>query len=111
MTSHDWQTIIDTLGDTMRLLILTALVLVWTAGYCVAGDKLDLASEQDKTSYSIGYQVGGDFKQQAVELRPDMLVKGIQDALASNEPQLTPEQMLTALTELKKQTEATQKGQ
>jgi len=95
----------------MKLQLLTVLVLVLSAGYCLAGEKLDLASEQDKISYSIGYQVGGDFKQQAVELRPDMLVKGIQDALASNEPQLTPEQMLTALTELKKQTEGKQKGQ
>lgn len=95
----------------MKLQALIALVLVLPAGYCLAGEKLDLASEQDKIGYSIGYQVGGDFKQQAVELRPSMLVKGIQDALASNEPQLTPEQMLTALTELKKQTEATQKGQ
>lgn len=95
----------------MKLLAMTALALIWPASDCLAADKTDLAREQDKISYSIGYQVGGDFKRQAIELRPDMLVKGIQVALAGGEPQLTPEQMLSALAELKRQTEARPKGQ
>lgn len=70
-----------------------------------------LASEQDKFNDKIGYQVGGNFKRQAVELQPDMLVKGIQDALGGGEPELTPKQMLSALAELKKQSEARPKGQ
>lgn len=92
----------------MKFLILAALVLVWTSGNCFAGEKLNLASDQEKISYSIGYQVGGDLKQQAIELRPSMLVKGIQDAQSGSEPQLTPEQMHDSLIELKKRADAAQ---
>ncbi len=95
----------------MKFLLLTALVLVWPAGHCQAANKPDLATEQGKIGYSIGYQVGGDLKRQTVELRPDMLVKGIQDAQAGGEPQLTPEQMRASLIELNKRSESVQKKQ
>ena len=44
------------------------------------------ATENEKTSYSVGYQIGGDFKAQGVELDPDSLVQGIRDALTKKEP-------------------------
>ena len=93
----------------MKLWLLTAISMVLSAGYCLAGETLNMASDQDKISYSIGYQVGGDFKRQAVELRPEMMVKGIQDAMTGGEPQLTPEQMRDSLIELKKRADAAQK--
>jgi len=95
----------------MRFLILAALALVWNSGNCFAGEKLDLASEQAKISYSIGYQVGGDLKMQKIAVRQEMLLKGIQDALAGSEPQLTPEQMRDSLIELKKRADAAQQKQ
>ena len=94
----------------MRSVILAVLVL-WTSGNCFAGEKLDLSSEQSKISYSIGYQVGGDLKMQQVEVRQEMLLKGIQDALAGGEPQLTPEQMRESLIELKRRADAAQQKQ
>lgn len=47
---------------------------------------------KDKVSYSIGLNIGFNFKKQSVELSPDLLAQGIKDALASK-PQLTEEQV------------------
>lgn len=89
------------------LIAFSSLVLVSTV--CAAGDKLELKTENDKVNYSVGYQIGGDFKRQQVELKPDAMVKGIEDALSGAEPFMTPEEMRTTLIDLKKRIVEAQK--
>lgn len=69
---------------------------------CFADDKAELKNESDKVSYSLGYQIGSDFKRQGVELNPAFLVKGIQDSIAGTTPIMTPEEMGKTMVELKK---------
>jgi len=69
---------------------------------CFADDKVELKDEKDKVSYSIGYQIGGDFKGKGVELNPALLVKGIQDSIAGTAPIMTPEEMSNTIFELRK---------
>jgi FKBP-type peptidyl-prolyl cis-trans isomerase FklB len=64
------------------------------------------SNQTDWVSYSIGYQVGSDFIDQGIELRPDLLIKGIQDALAQTEPSIPPERMRATLVDLQKQVAA-----
>lgn len=62
-----------------------------------------LKDKTDKINYSVGYQIGGDFKKQKVTLSREALVKGIEDALAEKTtPLLSAEEMRTTLVELKK---------
>lgn len=65
-------------------------------------DETALKDEKDRISYSIGHQIGGDFKQQGIELNPDVFVKGVRDALTGAQSALTDEEISKTLGELQK---------
>jgi FKBP-type peptidyl-prolyl cis-trans isomerase FklB len=44
---------------------------------------------KDKASYSIGMNIGMNFKKQNVELNPDALLAGLKDAMSGKKPALT----------------------
>jgi len=60
----------------------------------------DLREPTAKTNYSVGYQVGSDFRRQGVEIDPERVVQGIQDTLSGAHPQMTPEAMKETLAAL-----------
>lgn len=95
-------------GSDMKYMMMgfIGMVLVPTLSWGV--EKLELQSEKDRTNYSVGYQIGGDFKKQGVELNPEALVQGIRDALGNAVPLLPQEQMNATLLELKKKIAADQ---
>ena len=70
--------------------------------------RLSLKDEYAKISYSVGYQVGGDFKRQNLTLQPALLLKGIQDALNGNELMMNKSEMQNVLVDLKKKIDASQ---
>ena len=76
---------------------------------CIASEEVEIKDENDKVSYSVGYQVGGDFRKQGVDLNPEALLNGIQDALSEKPPLMTPEEMRKTLVELKKRIAAEQR--
>jgi FKBP-type peptidyl-prolyl cis-trans isomerase FklB len=86
----------------MKYPLITAIGVVLVSGICLAGEKLELKTDNDKINYSLGYQIGGDFKRQEVELNPQAVVQGIEDALAGTDPLMTSDEMRTTLVELKK---------
>ncbi|MFY9972787.1 MAG: FKBP-type peptidyl-prolyl cis-trans isomerase [Chromatiaceae bacterium] len=72
-------------------------------------DELKLEDETARINYSLGYQIGGDFKRQGLEMNPAAVTKGIEDALSDAVPLMTPEEIQTTLTELKRKLVAQQK--
>lgn len=60
-----------------------------------------LASAEDSISYVVGYQIGGTLKQQGVPAKPDVVLRGVRDALAGSTAALTDEQMRTTVTEFR----------
>jgi FKBP-type peptidyl-prolyl cis-trans isomerase len=85
--------------DLARVLaVLTSLALLPVATF--AGERFSPKDDQDIVNYSIGYQVGGDFRRQGIEIDPASLVRGVQDALAGAEPGMTPQEMHTTLSDL-----------
>ena len=66
----------------------TALLISVTtlAVAAFAQETPEINSEIDKINYSLGYQIGGDFKRQGVEILPELVVKGIKDALSGAKP-------------------------
>lgn len=102
----------------MKPRTLTALaVLLLLAGRATAGDATGpapapgskLATDDDRVSYAIGYQVGGDMKRQRVDLNAAAMLKGVEDALGGGKPLMSPEQIRTTLTELKRRLAAAQR--
>jgi FKBP-type peptidyl-prolyl cis-trans isomerase FklB len=90
----------------MMVVFRGILVFAFLSGICLAGEKPELKDGKEKISYSIGYQIGGDFKRQGIELAPDLLVKGVLDAVGGAEPRIPPQEMQKTLVDLKTKVEA-----
>ena len=82
----------------VKVLVGTALLF----SGCASDQKPQLKDENDRVNYSLGHQIGGDFKRQGVEVRPALVVKGIQDALSGAEPSMTQKEMDETLRDLKR---------
>ena len=80
------------------------------------GAPMELKTQQDKASYSIGVSIGKNLKDQKVEIKTDILVKGLLDAYTGAKTQLTEKEMGDVLTQFqqeimaKTQEEAAKKG-
>ncbi len=92
-------------SNTLFMIILCAVPVAFAA----AAEPLNLEDETARINYSLGYQIGGDFKRQGVEMNADAVVKGIEDALSGGEPLMTPGDMQATLTDLKRKVVAAQK--
>ncbi len=53
------------------------------------GAKTELKSLKEKASYALGMSIGRSLKQQAVEVSPDLIVRGLRDAIAGGNTLLT----------------------
>ena len=79
----------------------------WIVGLIVLGlsgsqqatqQKTVLKTQKEKVSYSIGLDIGRNFKQQSIDINPDLLTKGIKDALSGATPALTDDEMREVMT-------------
>ena len=66
----------------MRFLITLVVGAGLIGTPCLGEEPPDLGNEKTRANYSVGYQIGDDFKRQGVEINPEALVKGIQDAIS-----------------------------
>ena len=94
----------------MQKYIAAFLGLLLLSGLGLAAEKKELKNETERINYSVGYQIGGDFVSQGVELDPDALVQGMQTAIKKNKPLLSQEQMNATLVQLKKKIVADQQS-
>jgi len=69
----------------------------------------ELKNLKDRISYSLGYQIGGDFKKEKTDIDPDAFLKGVKDALAQSEPEISAGEMKPMLLDMKKKVLATQR--
>jgi FKBP-type peptidyl-prolyl cis-trans isomerase FklB len=92
-----------------RNILFTAILFAAPVAFAAASEPVSLDDETARINYSLGYQIGGDFKRQGVEMNADAVVKGIEDALSGTEPMMKPEDMRTTLTDLKRKVVAAQK--
>jgi FKBP-type peptidyl-prolyl cis-trans isomerase len=80
------------------------------------GATMELKDQKDKASYSIGVSIGKNLKDQKVDIKTDILVKGLLDAYTGAKTQLTEKEMGEVLTQFqqeimaKAQEEAAKKG-
>src|SRR5512136_1656619 len=85
---------------------VAALALVAAASS--AQEKKELATQKDKESYSLGYQVGSDFKRQGLDVNADILAQGIKDGIGGAAPQMSQQEMNQTMADLRKKVMATQ---
>jgi len=63
-----------------------------------------------KASYSIGVDLGENFKSQGIDVNADMLVKGLRDAITGNKLMMSKDEMSATLIALQKQLVAKQQA-
>lgn len=68
----------------------------------VAADASELGSDMDKLSYSIGADLGKNFKKQGIEINPTSMAKGLQDGMNGTALLLTEDQMKEVLNKFQK---------
>lgn len=83
----------------MRILAPTCLLV--TIALSTVALAAPPATEKEKTNYAVGYQVGGDFKRQGIELDTEQLVQGIRDAQSGGKSQMPQGEMNRVLAVLK----------
>ena len=91
--------------EGVRLLPVIWLALALTPA-AADEETTPLADENARINYAVGYQVGGDFKRQGLDLDLDIVVRGVADALAGTEPAMTEAEMREALQDVQQQVTA-----
>lgn len=61
-----------------------------------------LTTDMDKLSYSIGADLGKNFKKQGIDISPAAMAKGLQDGMSGGQLMLTEEQMKDVLNKFQK---------
>ncbi len=96
----------------MRGKISLAWLTVTLVSFCAGAEEAAsvLEDENARLNYGVGYQVGGDFRRQGIDLDPEIMIEGVEDALNGNAPRMTPAEMRKTLADLQRQTAAKRKA-
>jgi FKBP-type peptidyl-prolyl cis-trans isomerase FklB len=95
-------------GFSMRFKLIAVFGMILLASQ-VHAQKVVLKNQKEKVSYIIGLGIGKNFKQQAMDIDPDALTKGLRDALSGAKPALTDQEINEAMAALKNEMAAKQK--
>ena len=90
----------------MFVQLVAIVVLAGFAGFAHAEDRPVLKTDKDKVSYSIGLDIGTNFKRQSVDLDQKALAAGIADGLSGGKPLLTEDEVRKVLAQFQQQMKA-----
>jgi FKBP-type peptidyl-prolyl cis-trans isomerase FklB len=96
---------------TNRFFISTAIVSLLTAllaSTAIAADSKP-SSEKEKFSYTIGFQIGQGFKRDNLDIDTRSISQAINDVMKGKAPQLSPDEMRSAMEGAQKKLVATRK--
>ena len=87
----------------MKMKLVTAAVMGLAISTAMAAtDAASLVTDKDKLSYSIGADLGKNFKNQGIDVNPEALAKGMQDGMSGAQLILTEQQMKDVLNKFQK---------
>ena len=88
----------------MRLLAVSLLTIFTSQINNVYAENQSeaLKDETAKLNYSVGYQIGSDFKYQELEVRPEAVLKGIEDAISGSGSAMSKAEMRKAMADVGK---------
>jgi FKBP-type peptidyl-prolyl cis-trans isomerase FklB len=78
--------------------ILAATLGVGLLAVSAGAEEGGIEDPEDRINYTLGYQIGSSLKRQEVDLRSEILLKGIEDAFAGSEPRLSEEERRATVT-------------
>jgi len=77
----------------MKLQLFVALGVVLLVSQVSAQEKSTLKNQKEKISYIIGMDIGNNLKKQSIDIDPNILAKGVKDALSGSQPLLTEQEV------------------
>ena len=89
-------------GIVMKMKLVAAAMSLAMITAHAATDKPALTSDLDKLSYSIGSDLGKNFKRQSIDVNPTIMAQGIQDGMSGGTLLLTDKQMKDVLSKFQK---------
>jgi len=92
---------LKTIGTKLLFIFICFWLQASSSGFAAGPGSLP-ETQNDKESYSIGYQVGLSMKTDGVEVNFERLVQGLQDAINEKAPLLSMKEMRTLIVDLKK---------
>jgi FKBP-type peptidyl-prolyl cis-trans isomerase FklB len=87
---------------------IAILGILFLAFQVSAEETLVLKNQKEKISYIIGMDIGNNLKKQSIDVAPNILARGIQDALSAAKPLLTEQEIQNTLTAFQKERAAKQ---
>jgi FKBP-type peptidyl-prolyl cis-trans isomerase FklB len=87
----------------MRWTAAVAIILWGLTGSAQAQDQPSLKSDKEKLSYSMGLDIGANFKRQSVELDAKAIAAGIADGLSGAKPALSEDEIRKVLADFQQQ--------
>jgi FKBP-type peptidyl-prolyl cis-trans isomerase FklB len=87
----------------MRLRVIIVLGILFLVSQLNAQEKPVLKNQKEKVSYIIGMDIGGNLKRQSIDVDPNILTKGVQDALSGAKPLLSNEEIQETMVAFQKE--------
>jgi FKBP-type peptidyl-prolyl cis-trans isomerase FklB len=82
----------------MKLRMIIILAFLFLVSQVNAQENLVLKNQKDKMSYIIGMDIGNNLKKQSIDVEPNILAKGVKDALTGGKPLLTEQEIRETMT-------------
>ncbi len=92
----------------MRSVWILVLSVVLLGGQAYADEQPSLKTQKDKISYIIGIDIGGNLKNQSIDIDPDLLLLGLKDGLAGKKPALDDTEIHAVMKTFKEEMEKKQ---
>jgi len=86
----------------MRLLIATVLGIGLLAGQVHAEEKNVLQTQKDKLSYSLGVDMGNNFKRLSIDIDPDIFAAGLKDTFSGGKSLMTADEVRETIAAFQK---------
>ena len=97
----------------MKLRVIVALGILFLVSQVNAQEKVVLKNQKEKISYGIGLNIGrnlgSDLKKQSIDIDPNIVAKGLQDALSGANPLLSNEEIQETMVAFQKEMSEKQK--
>lgn len=93
----------------MKKILFIIISLSMMNAYCFGYDNnIEIKNQNDKDSYSLGYQYGDILKKQDWKIDPDIFSRGVSDGFQGKDPLLKTQEMKESLLSIRKRIVATQ---
>jgi FKBP-type peptidyl-prolyl cis-trans isomerase FklB len=92
----------------MKIKMVVILGILFLVSQRSLEASLVLKNQKDKISYIIGMDIGNNLKNQSIEIDPEILLKGVKDALSGEKPLMSEQEIRETVTAFQKEAKVKQ---